>query len=217
MARSKKPDPPGDLPEGDEDPVFLEAEVDEASARLGVKEQYERNLDIVAMRVRGKPWSVIAAKHNLKVRRCQYIFAEWKSLNPTLRHHDPIDIVDELLYGYQAVLQDLAEDVDKAPPGSAQRVGANNSKLRAYREMAELLQAVGALPNDLGTLSLLVDGQITADRIITVLERHGVPEAVFDAILEALGGPIKELSSGESIDVDHEEMDDEDDGDPGDS
>lgn len=180
-------------PEGDEDPVVLEVPA-EAKKMLTVSQQYDRNMRIVEARIRNKPWSGIAKAEGLTIRRCQQIFGEWAATNPTLREHDPVAIVDELLRGYQAVIEDLSVEAATSKM-DAVRVGAHNSKLRAYREMAELLQAIGVLPNDLGTMHLHIDGQITAERVIAVLERHHVPEAVFEELLETLGGPPPELSA----------------------
>ena len=151
-------------------------------------EQYERNMQIVAQRIRRVPWSQISKEHGCTIRRCQEIFEEWRDQNPTLRHSDPQEIVDELLYGYQSVIEDFEKLATTADQDSA-RVGALNGKLRAFREMAELLQAIGALPNDLGTLTLAIDGRITAERIVAVLDRFDVSEEVEEAMLMALGGP----------------------------
>jgi hypothetical protein len=183
--------------ERDEDPVVLEAPATEPRRYPSIYEQYERNLAIVAARCRRVPWTQIAREHGISVRRGKRIFEEWRELNPTLRHHDPVEIVDELLYGYQATLEDL-EKVAATTQNDANRIGALNAKMRCYREIAELLQAIGALPNDLGTMHLHIDGQVTAERIITVLERYGVGEEVFDGILDALGGPPRGLEAGAS-------------------
>lgn len=182
-------------PEDESDPVVLEVPA-AARGSLTVLDQYERNMRICAARVRNAPWSAIAAEHSLSVARCQQIFNAWADSNPTLREHDPLAIVDELLYGYQAVIEDCESTVARSE--GTVRVGALNTKMRAYREVAELLQAIGVLPNDLGTMHLHIDGQITADRIITVLERFDVPDAVYEEILEALGGPTPAmLQAGE--------------------
>lgn len=183
--------------ETEEDPVVLAPEA-KPKKRLSVAEQFERNQQIVSQKVRGIPWSQIAREHGISIQRCQQIFAEWRESNPTLRTHDPVEIVDELLYGYQATVEDLAVLAAKPTINDAVRVGAHNSKMKAYREMAELLQAIGALPNDLGTLRLLVDGQITAERVVTVLERFDLPEEAWDELLEALGGaPAGLLEAGD--------------------
>lgn len=178
--------------EGPDDDVVLEAPI-EPQTPMGAMAQYERNMKIVAARARRTPWSKIAATNGLSIRRCQQVWEEWKTHNPTLREHDPIEIVDELLMGYQAALEDFDATVQVAGH-DAVRVGALNGKLRAYREMAELLQAIGVLPKDLGTLQIHIDAQVTAERVLSVLERAGVPESVYDELLRALGGPPASLS-----------------------
>src|SRR5256885_12552122 len=92
--------------EGEIDPILLEYEPPE-SQRPPAREQVERNLMIVSERARHVPVSAIAKKYGLTERRVRGIIAEWRAQNPTLRAHDPIEIIDELLYGYQATIDDL--------------------------------------------------------------------------------------------------------------
>lgn len=189
MPAKNKPDA-ADEPEVE----ILEAPLEAEGSPMGALAQYERNMKIVAAKIRRTPWSEIAKEHRLTKRRCQQIWDQWRAVNPTLRDHDPIEIVDELLYGYQATLEDLEATVQASDTDSPVRVAALNGKLRVFREMAELLQAIGVLPNDLGTLKVHVDGQVTAERVITVLEKFKVPEEVYEAMLTALGGPPTSLA-----------------------
>lgn len=180
-----------------DDPVRLEAPP-RPKQLLTPAQQYERNMDVVADRIRSIPYAKIAKKHGLTIRRCEQIFHDWKSHNPSLREHDPILIVDELIMGYQSTIEDLAI---KAADGASDmvKIRAMQAKLSAYADLTKLLQAVGVLPNDLGTMHLHIDGKITAERIIAVLERHNVPEDVFEGILDALGGPVDAMT------VEHDE------------
>jgi hypothetical protein len=182
-------------PEGDQDEILLEPPAPPRK-QLSQLEQVQRNMKIVRMRVRRRPWWKIAEDTDLTIRRCQQIFEEWKGTNPTLRTHEPVKIVDEILYGLEATIEDLAEMIADDKNSTLVKLGAQNSKLRAYREMAEILQAIGALPNDLGTIQLQVDGQITAERVIMVMEKFNLPDAAFAELLDALGGPPPELTSG---------------------
>lgn len=176
--------------EQDDDPVHLEVAPRKRQPRPDAHGQAERNMQIVAARARHVSVPDIAAEWGLTERRVRQILLKWRETNPTLRAQDPVEIVDELLIGYEATIEDLAVIARRAVDGNnlSAAVGAHNSKMRAYREMAELLQATGVLPHDLGTFNLVIDGRITAERIITVLERFNVSEEVFDAMLEALGG-----------------------------
>jgi hypothetical protein len=208
MASKKKTQPAEDA----EAEIVLEAPAPEGQKALNSFEQYERNIRMVNERVRGLPWPVVARNSGLSERRCKEIFAEWRRTHPPLRLRDPMDIVDDALRHYEALIGDLELDAVTARPGTTVAVGARNAKMRAIREMLELLQAVGSLPADLGSLAAVIDGQIVADRVVSVLERfHGKPvDADFEeAMLEALGGPVKELEAGnEVVDVESEEITD---------
>lgn len=210
MARAKTKASEEPVPEGEDDPIYLEAPAPERKA-MDVFAQYNRNIKIVNDRVRGLPWPEIAAEACLSEIRCKQIFALWRETNPTLRERDPMEIVDDALRTYEALIGDLEKDAIAAKPGTSVAVGARNAKLRAMREMLELLQAVGSLPADLGSLGAVIDGQIVADRVVTVLERFAgrpVDEEFEEAMLEALGGPVKELEAGDVVDVESEEITD---------
>jgi hypothetical protein len=201
-ARKKKADAAPEV-EQDDDPIVFEVPVE--SRRLNALEQARRNIEIVNWRVRGLTWPEIAERANLSERRCRMIYQEYiENIDLALREEEPVKIVDELVRSYQAAISDLEKDAEDAPKGSPARIGARNSKIRAMRELAELLQAVGKLPTDLGDLGRLIDGQIVADRVMNVLDRFkGKPVGADfeEAMLDALGGPVKELEAGTDEDI----------------
>lgn len=167
---------------------------------LTAEQQTERNLLIVGERARGVTVDEVARKYRVTDRTVRNVMAKWRDRNPTLRTHEPMDIVDEMLDGYAALISDYEKDATTAGHGTAIAVGARHGKLRAYRQRAELLQAVGVLPNDIGTLNLYIDGQITANRVMEVLRRYKVEHPVIVAMLDALGGPVEELMPGDVVD-----------------
>lgn len=151
-------------------------------------EQAQRDADIVAARLRGLGWAQIARTYGLTVRRVQQIFAAWRQENKTLRHQDPLDIVDELLEQYQGAAEELALVAVNADNTSA-RVGAIRARMEAMKNIAELLQAVGVLPKDLGTLRVEMDVRYVAETILRVFDEEDVPERVQQRILQVLEGP----------------------------
>lgn len=200
-ARKKKADAAPEV-EQDDDPILFEVPVE--SRRLNALDQARRNIQIFNWRVRGLTWPEIAERAEVSERRCRMIYSEYCDRDLALREEEPIKIVDELVRGYQAAISDLEKDAEQAPKGSPARIGARNSKIRAMRELAELLQAIGKLPTDLGDLGRLIDGQIVADRVMNVLDRFkGKPVGADfeEAMLDALGGPVKELEAGADEDI----------------
>lgn len=182
--------------------VLFVPEVDPREKRLvknGVKvwERVERNLAIVERRVRGDRWEDIANDHGVTIRRCKQIVEAYRAANPTLRHHDPVEVVDELLDGYAADIRALNETYDKANLNGnvSGAVGAVNSRMNAREKIAELLQAIGVLPHDLGTMHLIIEGRVVAEKVFAVLERYDLPNTIFEeleqSLAEAEGAPIE--------------------------
>lgn len=155
---------------------------------LSLWQQVERNLAIVERRARGDSWEDIANEHGVTIKRAKLIMAEYRRENPSLRNLLPVEIVDELLEGYSADLRALNETYDAAVlcANINGRVGAINSRMAARARIAELLQAIGVLPHDLGTMHLVIEGQVMAEKVFSVLERYDLPEDLFRELEEAL-------------------------------
>lgn len=155
---------------------------------MTAEQRMNRNRAIFDARARGFGWDEIARQHDVSVRQAQRIHSEYRDASPGALAADPIATVEELLAGHDAALEDLARLANDAKHDGA-RLGAIRARLDVMREKYELLAAVGVLPRDLGQVAVQIDSQRIADATVAVLERHAVPEHVFDEILEALGGP----------------------------
>lgn len=171
--------------EGETEPVVTEVPA-APRKRMTAAEQYVRNENVVAARIQRRQWADIAQEYGLSTRRCKQIYAEWQSANPTMRHNDPVEIVDELLTGYDRILSELAAVVKKTENDNA-RVGALNSMRATYREMAELLQAINVLPQNLGDLTIHLDANVMAERVMAVIERYEVPEDMWADLASTFG------------------------------
>jgi hypothetical protein len=157
----------------------------------------QRNEDIVAAKARGLSWSQIAASFDMGTTRCQEIVREYREANPTLRHHDPLDIVDELLEGYAADISELVMIGAEAKNDNS-RVGAINSRAHIRGKITELLQAIGVLPNDLGQLHIEIDARFVAKQVLLVLNKHEVgPELKEDLLAALRGNPAETIEAGE--------------------
>lgn len=171
-----------------EEPVVLEAPAEKKSQRPNAKEQFERNMKIVADKMRGDTWARISERHALSIAQCKKVFVAFRDQNDLMLEANPVDIVRELLEGYMADIADLTE-VYRTCDNPSARVGAINARLNARAKIIELRQAIGNLPHDLGTLRLEVDAQVTVERVFTVLERFGLPDEAWVELVDALGGP----------------------------
>jgi hypothetical protein len=181
VSRRKRPEPKlpytaADLPQPEEGRKLLTAE-----------QQVERNRMFVEMRLRGVSIDRTAQTFGLHRDTVLRAMREFRKSNPTLRTQDPIDIVDEMLLGYQADLEELATISATAKSDNA-RIGAVNSRMVARDRIIALLQSTGVLPHDLGNLKIEIDVRYIAQTLVAVLNKHHVDEGIQRELLEALRG-----------------------------
>ena len=140
---------------------------------MNAREKTNRDNQIVAARMRGLSWATIAATHELSERQCQQILEDYRASHPRLRQRDPLELLDELLDGYQGAQEELAE-ISATTNHDATRVGAIRTRLDALVAQTNLLMLVGVLPRNLGQLRHDVDVQELARQTLAVFDRHGV-------------------------------------------
>jgi hypothetical protein len=149
-------------------------------------EREERNAELVRDRLRGQSWAYLAEKYGLQIPACMSIYNAWRNDNqPTYQGRDPITIVHSMLDRLESWVEQLAEVADSAA-ADATKIAAINAQLNALTRTAELMQATGILPHDLGTLRLELDVQTLAVKLVTVLSEQGAPPEMKRAILDAL-------------------------------
>jgi hypothetical protein len=85
----------------------------------------------------------------------------------------------------EAWVEQLAEVADNTAT-EATEIAAINAQMNALTRTAELMQATGILPHDLGTLRLELDVQTLAVRLVTVLTEQGATPDMKRAILDTL-------------------------------
>lgn len=164
-------------------------------------ERAERDAALVRDRLRGQSWPYLSSKYDLTVRACREVFDRWREQNqPTYQGRDPIHIVHSMLDRLESWVEQLAEVADSTASASVQ-INAINAQLNALTKTAELMQATGILPHDLGTLRIELDIQTLAVRLVQVLTENGASPQMKRAILDALKSdamPQPELSNGTS-------------------
>ena len=153
--------------------------------RLSAEAKVRRDREVIADRARGLTWLTIAGRHRLSERQCRSIWKNHWQSEATLVETDPIEAVQEALARYDAVLERLALLGECAAQESV-KLGAMKAQLTALDGRTALMQAVGLLPRDLGLLRLEVDVREVARTVVRVLDEHGVPPDVQDALQEAI-------------------------------
>jgi hypothetical protein len=154
--------------------------------RLTAREKACRDDEIVKARMCGRSWRGIAADHSLSERQCQAVMKEYRESNPTLRHRDPLELLDEMLERFEGAQDQLAE-IAATSPHDATRVGAIRTALDAMRAQAQLLAAVGVLPRELREVRREVDARRVVTVILDVFQRHGVPVEAQREVVATLG------------------------------
>ena len=148
-------------------------------------DRVQRNDEIAAAVARGLSYASIARSYGLSAKQVRRIHEEWREQNPTIRKQEAVEIVDRLLEGYTADIEELAL-VSATSQSDSARVASINARMMARDRIRDLLQRMGVLPQDLGKITADLDAQETANRIRHVLRQHKVEPDVQDAMLEAI-------------------------------
>jgi hypothetical protein len=150
------------------------------------REREARNMELIRDKLRGQGWTYLSAKYDLTQRQVKDIYGQWRDQNQaTYQGRDPIAIVHSMLDRMESWVEQLAEVADTTTT-EATEIAAINAQMNALTRTAELMQATGILPHDLGTLRLELDVQTLAVRLVTVLSEQGATPELKRAILDAL-------------------------------
>jgi len=180
----------------------IEDKADEQERKRGRKpgltdsEREARNMELIRDRLRGQSWPYIAEKHGLQPITCQRVFEQWREENKsTYQGRDPLAIVHSMLDRLESWVEQLAEVADSSVV-DATKIAAINAQVGTLTRTAELLQACGILPHDLGVLRVQLDVQSLAVKLVTTLNEQGASVELKQAILEALKTEAAALPSG---------------------
>jgi transposase-like protein len=174
-----------------------------AQKKMSALERVNRNDEIAAAVARGLSYATIARSYGLTAKQVQRIHHEWREENPSIRRAEAVEIVDRLLEGYTADIEELAL-LSATTQSDSARVASINARMMARGQIRDLLQRMGVLPKDLGKITADLDAQETANKIMHVLKQHKVDAEIQDAMLEAI-----EDQPHADVDSDAEDVDDE--------
>lgn len=172
-------------------------------ARLNAAQQNLRDTLIVVRVGQDWEWEAIAEEAGISVSQCQRAYKAKRNAMPDLMSMDPLDIVRELVEGFQLSITDFeamasAYVVDNPPAA----VGAKKAANGARADLAALLQATGQLPHELGTLRHVVELRAVVGQIVTVVagfeakvKRMKLDPAQKRRVVKAASETRKELES----------------------
>ncbi|MCW3000658.1 MAG: hypothetical protein JWN65_4207 [Solirubrobacterales bacterium] len=98
---------------------------------------------------------------------------------------DPLTYVDDLYLMYEEAIE-LLSDIAETTTNPSAKVGAIKAAVLVQSEEIALLQAVGILPHNLGSLAVQLDVQHVAEAVIAVFEEFGVSEEAQEKIMRVL-------------------------------
>lgn len=133
-------------------------------------------------------WEEIAKRVGVTGRQAR---SDYRSFVETLGDtgpDDPVELVDNLLRGFQADLWEFTEAADTAweQQNVSGVVAAVRSRMDARAKIMELLQATNKLPKNLGTLRVERDVRFMIEVVVGVFDEFEVPAEAKRVLLERL-------------------------------
>lgn len=167
---------------------------------------------ILEMKSRGYEEQEIAEEVGLNTRQVRKIWARERD-RPDLITQDPVTIVQEVLEGYQRDMHVFSTIVLEAAQNenTSGMISALNGRAITQDKIIRLLQAMGRLPREMGTLRHVIDFRGIAQEMVRVLEAvtegEKTPEealAYFTEMMD-LGAGTPQLMEAEVIEEDVED------------
>jgi hypothetical protein len=143
-----------------------------------------RDAAIAHDRARGWTWQSIAARHQVSARMAQKVWREALDRSWVEEPADPADALAEMLAQVDALVEDFAELAETTRNDSV-KLGALKMRLNAIATKLGLMRMCGVLPREIHWLSHEVDTEATRRAILSVFERHQLPERAIHELQEA--------------------------------
>lgn len=170
--------------------------------RLTAAQKSLRDTRMLTLQIQGLSLEEIGAEVGLSVGRVkERILAKKKEL-PRLLDMDAAAIIENFVVELQVSISDFEKIASAAVEGAnlPVAVGAKGRANDARTQLRELLQSVGALPHDLGTLTWVIDIRAVVTEINTTVENFAaavgamdLPKDKRDAVLDAAGNVVAVL------------------------
>ena len=159
---------------------------------------------MLTRKIQGWTWEDLSAEHGLSVTAVKEAVKKKKESLPRLLDKKETEIIEQMVEELQVSIGDF-EQIASAAMEQANlpvAVGAKGRADTARGQLLELLQSVGKLPNDLGTLTWIIDIRAVVleingavEEFVKAVEKEvaDLPDATRTPILEAAGTVTKKL------------------------
>jgi hypothetical protein len=154
-----------------------------------VAETVRRNQQIVVMRdVDMLTFTAIAGKLEISEKTAREGYGMYvNEIAPLIESEEALDKAREYLRKLEGVQSRFAS-IAATTRIETVRIQALRQIVDTMWREIELRQAIGLLPKNLGTLKVTADVRWFVDKVITLLEKHDVPEEMFDELDSILAG-----------------------------
>lgn len=127
---------------------------------------------MLTRKIQGWSWEEIAAEAGVKVPAAKTAVEKKKKELPNLLDKDPAEIIEDFVIELQVSIADFEKIASAAMEGAnlPVAIGAKARADNARQQLQELLQSVGHLPHDLGTLTWMIDIRAIAVEINGAVE-----------------------------------------------
>jgi ribosome-binding protein aMBF1 (putative translation factor) len=152
--------------------------------RLSAAQKSVRDTLMLTRKIQGWTWEELAAEHKLSVTAVREAVEKKRKSLPKLLDKEAAEIIEDFVLELQVSIGDFEKIASAAMEGAnlPVAVGAKARADAARDQLRELLQSVGTLPHDLGTLTWVIDIRAV------VVEINGAVEG-FAESMRALGLP----------------------------
>lgn len=154
--------------------------------KLNSAEKSLRDTLIMQRVAQGWTWEEIGQEAQLSVSQCKRAYKAKKKVMKELLDMDPIDIIKDVIEGFQASIGDLEKmAVQYAEGHPSAAVGAKKGADESRRNLIQLLQSLGVLPQELGTMRFVVEIRQVVELMLTSITK-------FEARMSRLELPDKQ-------------------------
>jgi hypothetical protein len=127
---------------------------------------------ILQRRAQRWTWEEISEEVGLSVSACKRAAKKKRETMMKLLDMDPIEVVKKIVEGFEASIGDLeAMAVEYASAHPSAAVGAKKGADEARRNLITLLQSIGFLPKELGTIRWVVEVRQIVELLTTSVTR----------------------------------------------
>lgn len=154
------------------------------------EEQTQRNAQIFMLWLRGVSAHDLAATFGMSVERIYGIIKVRKAEGRRLEKTTFLEVLQDWDLRNETAMSELAKVAASRNASESVKVQAITTRMSREDKRLAVYQAIGVLPEDLGSLAVPISGMKLAAELLDILESHGVlTEEILRDIADRYGAP----------------------------